>query len=270
MGGPISLSRIRRAKNHSILVAMACIGIALFPSSGSAATIFSYSVNSGAMNGSAQITLDAVAGTIAVVLTDNVVDPGSIGSNISAVKINLTGAVTISAESNAKFTERDVAGDGTYTDTPQPATNNISATNTSDSGWALQGTTAKNITTIDYDVLAGTDPVTTLKHGGPDGTIIGDPNSNTGKYAAGGSIDGNGPHNPFIYKSLSVTFNVGSLAGISISNVYIQFGTADNSFTQATQDVNPHTSPIPEPASLAVWGLLGIVGAGCARRRKAA
>jgi MYXO-CTERM domain-containing protein len=270
MGGPISFSRARRAKSHLILVAMACIGIALFPRSASAATISSYSVNSGAMNGTAQITLDAVAGTITIVLTDKVVDPNSIASNISAVKVNLSGAVTISAESNLAFTERDVASNGTYKDTPQPATNNISTTNPSDSGWVLQGTTATNIKTIDYDVLAGTDPVTKLKHGGPDGTIIGDPNATTGKYSGGGSIDGNGPHNPFIYQSLSVTFNVGSLAGISIASVYIQFGTTDNSFTQATQDVNPHTSPIPEPASLAVWGLLGMVGAGFARRRKAA
>ena len=58
------------------------------------------------------------------------------------------------------------------------------------------------------------------------GTLIGspDPLHPTLYSAAGGSIAGNGPHNPFIAGGFTETFTVASLAGISISTVNLQFG----------------------------------------------
>jgi|SRR6516164_9601503 hypothetical protein len=107
------------------------------------------------------------------------------------------------------------------------------------------------------------------------GTLIGspDPLHPTLYSAAGGSIAGNGPHNPFIAGGFTETFTVASLAGISISTVNLQFGTTDNTFTPTIPTVVPHIPPgptVPEPGSMIVWGGLGLVGMCCMRRRRTA
>ena len=137
--------------------------------------------------------------------------------------------------------------------------------------------TSTTVSTIQFGVLDdgafGKDPVTGLKHGGPDGSLIGspDPLHPTLYSAANGSIAGNGPHNPFIAGSFTETFTVSSLAGISINGVFLQFG--DDTFTPTVptadhQDVTLISDP--EPGSMIIWGGLGLAGVCLVRRRKSA
>lgn len=254
-------------KRHFVLCALIMAAFAMLPQSGQAGT--TYTAFSGLTPlGSADITLSG--NTITVVLTDLVVNPGSVASNMSAIQINLSSSVTVTAESNSAFTERTVNSDKTFSDT---------ARSTSDqTGWVLQtATSSKTMSALQLDVLAdgafGKDPVTGFTHGGPDDTLIGSPDpAHPTKYsAAAGSIAGNGPHNPFIAGSFTETFTVSSLAGITINSVYLQFGTTDNTFTPTVPTEDHHdVQPTPEPGSLIVWSGLGLAGVGLVRRRRKA
>jgi hypothetical protein len=69
------------------------------------------------------------------------------------------------------------------------------------------------------------------------------------------------PKNPLIKNSVVFTFSVTGPID-TIKNVSFQYGTA-------LTEPNVPGSPIPEPASLAVWSLLGLVGLVRARRKLA-
>jgi MYXO-CTERM domain-containing protein len=261
------MSSVKRARIQSFLTALAVLGFALVPNFSQAGT--TYTAFSGLTPiGSADITISG--NTITVALSDLVVDPGSVADNLSAVTINLSGNVTLTAESHGAFTARTVNGDGTFSD--------VAKTASDQTGWVLQASST-TMSTLQFDVLAdgslGHDPVTLFTHGGPDGTILGVPNSGTGIYTnANNSIAGNGPHNPFIAGALGFTetFTLSAPFTGTISSVSLQFNTDDHHNVVPTTPTEDHhdTQPTPEPGSLIVWGGLGLVGVALMRRRRKA
>jgi len=112
--------------------------------------------------------------------------------------------------------------------------------------------------------------LTALGAGQPDETIIGLPDPMTGKYlAAGGSIAGNGPHNPFL--SGDVTFNV-AIAGLSstatVSDVSFSFGTVAGNDVPGVPGGPPQGNITPEGSSLFLMapGLVPVLWFGVRRR----
>jgi hypothetical protein len=95
------------------------------------------------------------------------------------------------------------------------------------------------------DVLQG------AGHSGPAHLIIGPPGAAT--YANGnGSVDGNGPHNPFLNQSATFTITAPDVtAETTITGVVFAFGTTEDA--ALIRGVM-----VPEPSSL----VLGLVGLG--------
>ncbi|WP_165233654.1 PEP-CTERM sorting domain-containing protein [Aquisphaera insulae] len=116
-------------------------------------------------------------------------------------------------------------------------------------------------------IVANSVHLDALGSGQPQHLIIGGPDSTTNKYAAaGGSIAGNGPHNPFLYESATFVITGDNItANTLIKDVSFSFGTKEG------EHVIP-SAAVPEPSSL-LLGLAGIGLAGAvkfARRRQAA
>jgi hypothetical protein len=97
---------------------------------------------------------------------------------------------------------------------------------------------------------------------------------------AGTGLNGTGPIDsisgskfPFVLNSITFqwTFDKNSTFSVAdISGAWFGFGTDGGSLIAGTPTEINNVSPIPEPASIIVWGLFGMVGAGYARCRKAA
>lgn len=78
---------------------------------------------------------------------------------------------------------------------------------------------------------------------GPDELLLGGPGAD-GNYHANRSIEGNEPHNPFLYRT--ATFTITGIQNVtSINRVLFSFGTSPG------QDVYGYSYvPVPEPSSL--------------------
>src|ERR1700687_1667218 len=155
----------------------------------SASTI-SFATSTGATAGgqpvSATVTIaTADTGIVTVTLTDNAVVTSDAGQLLSDLFFTLSAAPTSALSTTTTPTSApliDISGTGVVT-------TDASAI----ASWAL--TSSGSV--IHLDSLAG----------GPDQTIIG-----PGPYAAANaSIDGNGPHNPFINQTAVFSFAVGGV-----------------------------------------------------------
>jgi hypothetical protein len=236
-------------KNRFVPLMAAAIFIAGATGAASAATT-TFVTPTGATTGggpvSASATFVTSAGQIVLTLTNNTVNPTDVAQNLSAITFNTNpntaaaGATLISGIGNQRF----VSANGTWTS----GLTNVPA------GWAFSNSNAPNFN-LAVNVLGS-------GGAGPAHTLIGDPAASNIYSAANGSIAGNGPHNPFLYKTIVFTFNAPSVtADTTISSATFQFGTTPGSNTVVGV---PSTVPVPVPAAawtgLSALASLGLFG----------
>jgi hypothetical protein len=102
-------------------------------------------------------------------------------------------------------------------------------------------------------------------------SIIGPPDGSGNYSAAGGSIAGNGPHNPFIYQTATWTFTIPGLSPgpITVGHVVFSFNTtAGDIFScDASGCGGGGGQATPEPVTLLLTGS-GLIGMYFIRRRR--
>jgi hypothetical protein len=192
-------------KKTAVLLGAAC-SVAL----GANANTITVQTPSGAMSQGnpvdASATFQTFANTVTVTLSDLLVNPTTVAQLISDISFKLTSGQTTGSIANSSGTDRFVALDGTFSDV-NPGTPRTPA-------WALDLSNP------------GTFHLTALGGGQPTGLIIGPPDAG-GNYSNGnGSIDGNGPHNPFSALSATFILNIpGVNVDSSITDIQFSFGT---------------------------------------------
>jgi len=218
-------------------------------SSAASAGTFTFFTPTGAATGGgpvdASTTITTGAGVVNISLTNLQPNPTDVAQLLSDIFFTLNhGNTTLTSISTSAGQEITVNGDGTFSLGP-----------TVDVGWNLDlsGATTNGGSIHICDIgPSGCGGPSTPAH-----TIIGPPGAG-GTYAAGnGSIDGNGPHNPFLNQTATWTLTVpGVNADTVVTAAIFSFGTT------AGIDVPgvPCTagavcaSSVPEPASLTLLG----------------
>jgi hypothetical protein len=203
----------------------------------------------------AQATITTGTNTVTVQLTDLVVNPAAVTSNLSAFIFTLGGPFASgSAPTSAYLTDsssREVTiGGPDYTMGPEVSP-----------GWVVSLTHS----TTKMDVLAGPD------HAGPAETIVGVPGPG-GYTNANGSLT-NGAHNPFLYETATWTLTeMGVTGNTTVTGAIFQGGTTDGSNQFAgtlTSQINSGlAAPAPEPSTIGmVASAVILLGLSRLRRR---
>ena len=229
---------------------LAVCGVLTFLSATQAATIM-FTTPSGSTQGtdpvSASATFTTGAGTVTVDLNNllTTAQMSTVAQDLSDLSFTLSGtfATGLVSDSNRTYSGRliDIATDGTVT------TNTTALYN----GWDF----SNGGSTFLLEDLGST--------AGPSQTIIGG-SGNTAYSGAGGSITGNGPHNPFLQGTAHFTLGItGVTSATTVTAAVFSFGTTTgNNITGGGGNIQS----VPEPATLVLTGL-GLLGLGVFGRR---
>jgi hypothetical protein len=180
------------------------------------------------VSGYGEATITTGSGTISITLTDIYVNPTDVTDNISGFIFTTSTSPTNASIATSSGTEITVNASGT---------SGYVMGSSVPTGWgiALNGAT----TTLDDLGDGATDT--------PAHTIIGPPGSGSLGYSnAGGSIAGNGAHNPFLDQTATFTLDeAGVTAATTITSTKFQFGTTDGQDqTNGTLVVTPERRPL--------------------------
>jgi hypothetical protein len=207
------------------------------------------STGGGPVNAEADFTTGA--NSLTITIKDLQANPSDVAQLVSDLSFTLGngGSLTGSSQTGASSQELTVNGNGTFSIganlTTVPAVGWVYSTSSSTAGH--------------LDDLVGTG------HAGPAHLIIGPPGAGGTYSAANGSVQGNGPHNPFLNQSATFTITgAGITANTTITSMSFSFGTTPGVFVQG--------QAVPEPSSLVLSlvgiGLIGSIGVYRSRRRR--
>ncbi len=213
--------------------------------------IFTSSPSLTNVNVEARITLDATNQTILIQLMNHLSNPSSVTQLISGFAFSLSNVTPSSGTLASKSGAYDVsvASGGSWT----------GPTVDSSPSWILQSITSGQVTGVSNpsfflcEICVG--------GGAPKDLIIGGPNPATNKYdAAGGSIAGNGPHNPFLLGTGGIytpTFviNVSGLTPITAQTKVTQVTFLLGTSLGAAPDLGVPSVPEPATAGIMLAGL---------------
>lgn len=230
-------------KKLALLVGLA--GATLLAVNATANTV-TYSTASGATESggntvSATATFTTSANTLNISVTDNQANPNTVAQLISGLTFVLSSGQTSGSIFSSSGLQRTVNSGGTYSDGVTAAT-----------GWGLNNN------------VGGGLQLNALGYVGPAGLIIGGPGAGNLYSAAGGSIAGNGPHNPFLAGTVNFTLTIAGLtANDTISSLIFYFGTTAGNGV-------PTNRTVPDGGTTAA--LLGgaLMAAGMIRRKLSA